>query len=126
MDDANRQFEWVSSNSSEKLLVLNLCCIYAEVMSCINEKTATEKGCDREANTSKRFASSVEYIFVDNIDFMCGRYQYKEDCERDNPEGLKQLRLVAATESEPNYNSSFLVGPYLDIIDRLAGKEKGS
>ncbi|XP_074602985.1 uncharacterized protein LOC141856547 [Brevipalpus obovatus] len=118
LETVDRQLVYVSKNSSDDKFIGNLCCIYTEATECIKAGTGTMKNCDKKANTTKFFISGVDQVLKEVLDFVCGRYQYKEDCEANNADGLKQLRKVAARK-DVRPDDEFLIGPVIEAVVKL-------
>lgn len=116
----DRQLRHVAANSTETGILGDLCCVYTEALDCIKLKTGTVDGCDKNANTTKFLFASINSVLKEVLDFVCGRYQYKEECVLNNPDGVRMLRAIAA-RNEPYVegSSAFLISPILESITRF-------
>ncbi|XP_074600176.1 uncharacterized protein LOC141854405 [Brevipalpus obovatus] len=122
LESVNRQLDWAARNSTDKNLLSNLCCVYTEATECVRTRTGTVPGCNSKADTSKFLLSSMDAVLKEALDFVCGRYQHREDCVANNPEGVKILREIAE-KNEGNVEDPFLINPILMAVNRLAGDD---
>ncbi|XP_074600177.1 uncharacterized protein LOC141854406 [Brevipalpus obovatus] len=123
IETTNLQLDWVYRNSSQDDVLGNLCCVYSEALDCVRSQTNTKSGCDKKANTTKFFTSSIDFVFKDVMDFVCGNYQGKDDCVKKNPEGLKKLRSINSSK-QPILNNAFLIEPLIKTVARLSSEDE--
>ena len=111
--------DWVNRNSSQNDVLGNLCCAYAEAIECVKDRTSTRSNCDKRASTTRFFISSIDHVFKDVMDFVCGNYQGRDDCVNKNPEGLKKLRMISSAK-QPILDNAFLIEPLIKTVARLS------
>lgn len=100
-----------------------MCCLYNDAVECIRKGTGTTDGCHPKANTTKFFMNGLNVVLKEVLDFVCGKYQHKEDCERENPQGVQNLRRIAAEQTSVIEEKPFLIPPVLRAVGRLASDE---
>lgn len=123
LETINRQLDWAARNSSDQKLIGNLCCVYGEATECIKTNTATVPSCNPKADTSKFLLSSMDAVLKEVLDYVCGKYQHKDDCAKHNPEGVQQLKLIAENDRR-EVEGPILIAPILQAVNRLSSDDE--
>lgn len=122
LNQANRQLDFASDNSTGVEMVGNVCCIYSSMLDCVSANTKSRSDCGKTRDTTTFLRSSISLVMKDVMELICSRYSNQEECNINNPKGVSLLKVVG--ESNHKVKGAFMLTPLLKTAEKLAAVDE--